>query len=707
MPKDKKKNDEPAKKRGNQSDMRAEHLLAELEGYCNASNAGKTRKWYPSFFRGYWTKFPWRIPFEEEPPDDLEEDNALDTLLSEDEKKIKRWFNYQRTHSGNAVNPWSKWIRNQLKPTKEERHPRRLLDYQVYMQDEGKNAAINAELQTRYPDKVGARDSIKWRALIARKMLAVEPEDVRDEFKKRGDDDFEEAMKEYEESEGSAANAIELDEDERAEARLRLVATVKPLLQAIREHTGYHVTLIAGAFVNGKVTVRSAHAGTVDGKNEEGQGGTDFTRWDPTGYKNNVVKQFMRYIAVVNGTPDTFNDPSSSTNKGPATASAAQSGATALPAPTMPPAPPPPSSDLPPMPTSTPTPMPPARAASLTPPPVGNLLCAQVPVARTTQSVDEGGDDDRMVVDDEQRVTTLPLADLVRLNVGSPLQREVMTMSEWERTLEGNMAKNKELLKSFNLPGEVAALMKGLRVEVKSPKRKHTGAEGGGDEEEYSGSDGESDEDENERDGTPTPAAKKSKTSAKGKRGRGKQTALVEGGVPEWPADGRVTLLQGGGGDEWAGLVDLWWAYEKSGKFVGPAKGKGTAKRLKEVSGWVGRARSGVVDLVDIHQPVWLAKAGEGDWKLVAQTGPNGMLNVLICLRWWYDGLKNDAPEIVKWREAVDDVQWAMKSILYIARSSALNHTTIPSSEAQKHTEPKLIVEIDAYFSKRNVFRGD
>ncbi|KAJ7015760.1 hypothetical protein C8F04DRAFT_985006, partial [Mycena alexandri] len=59
-----------------------------------------------------------------------------------------------------------------------------------------------------------------------------------------------------------------------------------------------------------------------------------------------------------------------------------------------------------------------------------------------------------------------------------------------------------------------------------------------------------------------------------------------------------------------------------------------------------------------------LAKAGEGDWKSVAQTGPNGMLNVLICLRWWYDTLKNDASEIVKWKEAVDDVEWAMKGIL-------------------------------------------
>ncbi|KAJ7028785.1 hypothetical protein C8F04DRAFT_1265537 [Mycena alexandri] len=136
---------------------RAEYLYTELEGYCNASAAGATREWYPKFFAMYWVKFPWAIPFNQDPPDDVKEDTRADSSLSDDEKagkkkivkdteaKIKRWFNYQCTHSGNAVNPWSKWIRSQLKPVEEEHRPRRLHDYQVYMQDEGKNAAINAE----------------------------------------------------------------------------------------------------------------------------------------------------------------------------------------------------------------------------------------------------------------------------------------------------------------------------------------------------------------------------------------------------------------------------------------------------------------------------------------------------------------------------------------------------------------------------------
>ncbi|KAJ7015761.1 hypothetical protein C8F04DRAFT_1284859 [Mycena alexandri] len=181
-------------------------------------------------------------------------------------------------------------------------------------------------------------------------MLAAETDEVREEFRKKGEEEFEEAMKDYEKSDRDGGSAIELDEAERAEARLRLVAT----------HTGYYVTLVAGGIVNGQVTVRSAHAGTVDGKNEGGQGGVDFTRWDPAGYKNNVMKQFMRYIAAANGAPEGADNPASSASN-PSSSMASTGGAAApeLP-PTTPPLPPPPSS-LPPL-------MPPMRAALINAP---------------------------------------------------------------------------------------------------------------------------------------------------------------------------------------------------------------------------------------------------------------------------------------------------------------------------------------------------
>ncbi|KAJ7699818.1 hypothetical protein B0H16DRAFT_1245924, partial [Mycena metata] len=147
-------------------------------------------------------------------------------------------------------------------------------------------------------------------------------------------------------------------------------------------------------------------------------------------------------------------------------------------------------------------------------------------------------------------------------------------------------------------------------------------------------------------------------------------------------------LLVGGGGDSWGKVVNMWWDQEKKASFVGPGKGKGTAMRPKEVSGWISRARSGgpqprIIDVfvfaarwwawwLEIN-PQWrvqtgttvkhLAKEGEGDWDSLASTGPNGMLNVVICLRWWRDALGGDEGGMAGWNEAVEDVKWALERI--------------------------------------------
>ncbi|KAJ7038842.1 hypothetical protein C8F04DRAFT_881302, partial [Mycena alexandri] len=135
----------------------------------------------------------------------------------------------------------------------------------------------------------------------------------------------------------------------------------------------------------------------------------------------------------------------------------------------------------------------------------------------------------------------------------------------------------------------------------------------------------------------------------------------------------------------WAKVIELWWAYEKAAQFKGPSKGKGTGIRPKEVSGWISRARTGgpnpaIIDVVSFASrwwtwwveinPAWrartgtmvkrLAKEGNGDWDSVASTGPNGILNILICLRWWYDALNGDQGGMSRWKEALEDVEWAM-----------------------------------------------
>ncbi|KAJ7043433.1 hypothetical protein C8F04DRAFT_1250861 [Mycena alexandri] len=737
------KKDGPPKKRGNRSDvvgLRAEHLHAELDNYCTASAAGTTRTWYPKLFKSYWEKFPWEIPFNQDPTEDALANVTADSALTAEQKaekkkvvadtevKIKRWFNYQRSHSGTGINPWMKFLRADLKPT-EERRPRRLLDYQVYMQDEEKNAAINSAMAERYPDKVGAKDSIKWRAQLARELLAAEPEEVQDEFRLKGEEEYEEAMEEYQKNEGGGANMEDFDEDARAEARARLVATVKPLLLSIRKLTGYQVTMLVGGVINGKVEVRSVHGGTVDGKNEDGPEGIDFTRWDPQGYKP-FMKHFMRYIAAANGTPQAVEGPSASTApEGSSSSASAMAPSGESPGSTIPPTAPlpplPPSSHPPAMP-SMPAP-PPARSFSVTPPPCSELVNARSAAGPKApgpsgdeeggieMDIDHAGDVDANVErgfgvrEKTPAVREKTPAEFAGLSIASPLRRSVMELtpesrrlkigrlgrlSEWDLAREENMARNKEILASQRITDE------GGVGGTKNKRAKVDGA----DEDDYSDA-GESgsDSDENdgaEREGTPTPrttrgggrgGGRAAAGGAKGrKKGKGQGQAVVVGddNVPKWAADAHVTLLAGGGGEVWTKLVNLWWDYEKAASFLGPAKGKGTAIRPKEVSGWISRARTGgpspaIIDVcsfaarwwawwVEIN-PVWrprtsvgvkrLAKEGDGDWGSVASTGPNGMLNILICLRWWYDALGGDEGGRTEWKEALEDVVWALERI--------------------------------------------
>ncbi|KAJ7202949.1 hypothetical protein B0H12DRAFT_993558, partial [Mycena haematopus] len=122
--------------------------------------------------------------------------------------------------------------------------------------------------------------------------------------------------------------------------------------------------------------------------------------------------------------------------------------------------------------------------------------------------------------------------------------------------------------------------------------------------------------------------------------------------------------------------VKLWWRHEKAASFLWPARGAGASVRPVEVKGWVARARTGGPSPAITHakdfgvrfwawwvsiNPEWgrrLAQKGDGDWTgLASQTGPNGLLNVIMCLRWWRDELREESSD---WKEAVADVHWAL-----------------------------------------------
>ncbi|KAJ6489541.1 hypothetical protein C8R47DRAFT_938705, partial [Mycena vitilis] len=135
-------------------------------------------------------------------------------------------------------------------------------------------------------------------------------------------------------------------------------------------------------------------------------------------------------------------------------------------------------------------------------------------------------------------------------------------------------------------------------------------------------------------------------------------------------------------GPLWKGLVERWWERETDSGFVVQAKGLGGKKRPSQVKDWVSRARKAgytppianaaqfgrefVTWWVDIN-PVWrtkdlpMGRFTDGSWDVLDVPGRNGMLNVLMCLKWWAEKL--GAEEAVKsgeWIEAVTDVAWVI-----------------------------------------------
>lgn len=65
-------------------------------------------------------------------------------------------------------------------------------------------------------------------------------------------------------------------------------------------------------------------------------------------------------------------------------------------------------------------------------------------------------------------------------------------------------------------------------------------------------------------------------------------------------------------------------------------------------------------------------KGGTGDWDILLKSGPNGFLSVitsLIALR--------GAAEDQSWRDAMEDVRWALQEVVLAAREKCARYVTI------------------------------
>ncbi|KAK7055631.1 hypothetical protein R3P38DRAFT_3170305 [Favolaschia claudopus] len=762
----KKDSDDAPQKRGNPGDFRGarrEWLQSRVADYCKASDDRTTRDFWKRLLAEYWAKFPWDLPMNEDPPADLEGLGRADSDLSAEElaeknaikdkmdPKIKRWFSYARHSGKGGVNPFGKWL-SQLRRV-DERAPKRLALHQVYMQDDEKNKEINRLLKERFPELVGRQNSIKERTIIARELLDAEPEEIREEYRARGEEEYQEALEEFKGGEGADAEAEE-DADARLEARTRLAVTVQPLLDSIRAITGSQVLLVTGTVVEGRFDVRTLH-GKLRGDHGL-QEGLDFTSWDPHGYKNVVMDQWMRYIIAAAAEPHATG-PTTPVNRAPAEEQPNEVDGAEKPDPPLPAAAQPNDAGTTVVdntvvdnesraPTSDEAPAAPTEgvAAAGDGAPAAPMEGVAAAGAEGEEAGGLVGDDDDAMEESEE------MAKLGRLaGVGGPLLRgvramtpnsraerifELTHMNEFYRNRENNKAMALEKLDALGIRKDIQGMMAEIRAANKRPaaadegpraKRVKTKAAAppDDDDDDYDSS-GEDDDDE---DRAPTPTQDRprprpvtrarAKPSAEAPADGAPATAspppapapavvgapesvlavveppksapaVVE--VPKWAPHCRKLLETGEGGELWKKVVEAWWKREEKANFKGPSQGAAAKERPSEIKGWIARARVGgpqppIKNVFNFTatwwvwwmrlNPTWrekvcdgrrLAKEGEGDWKVLAsQTGPNGLLNALICLRWWRDVLgSNDEREIKEWLEAVEEVDWVLNKML-------------------------------------------
>ncbi|KAJ6463768.1 hypothetical protein C8R47DRAFT_1224924 [Mycena vitilis] len=170
------------KKPGNKGDFHGQReafLRLSMDEYWAASKKGKTRRFWPVLFAQYWSKFDWHLALNEEPGDRVldataklskEEEARKEKVVTETKHKIKTWFNHQRTAMGLSRNPFTPWLSRLRRP--DDKKPKRITDYQYYMQHEKYKAAVNTEFELKHWDTPRC-DHLARRCDVARAPVGV------------------------------------------------------------------------------------------------------------------------------------------------------------------------------------------------------------------------------------------------------------------------------------------------------------------------------------------------------------------------------------------------------------------------------------------------------------------------------------------------------------------------------------------------------
>ncbi|KAJ7725578.1 hypothetical protein B0H16DRAFT_1736105 [Mycena metata] len=685
-------------------------------------------------------------------------------------RKIKTWYNHHRHAMGLTSNPYAPWLARFRRP--EGSAPKRVTDYQFYMQHEDFKAAVEAEFQARHGHKP-REQHLALRCEVAREFFQAEPEQVKERIREEAREEHKEQVELWKDAEEGLPSVREEDQQE---ARVRFAQVVAPLLNGLRLYTGYHITLIAGRITTeNSVDVVSLHAGKT--KTKAGPDtGLDFPQWAEDAYKDKLLDHFVRYLI------DAHQEPKDDDNGGGPTEDTTT--------------------------TSTPNPQGPAPLNS-TPIPQGPAPLNSTPIPHGPAPLNALANDDEDMPMQLlppsglaavlARPATPPVAGSLEARMAtltvleSPLRRELEglpsnqrrsrvmeleKMSKLGLQRENNAARDREgalaltesmkqlaatqaAADSHGKRGEkrtAAGKARGGRHKTKRARRASKGSDdgeesavssesdatdgegrvepprtrgrarrggneeqngsadggGGGDDEQQHGGGGDDehqnqngaadggsgvDEEQNgggDGGGGGSDEQRENDEQQNGGPGAGgggvgkQKKAVNKGGnvkVPKWAGDalaGLEDVQLDSGWTGWEGMINLWWNIESAGGFAAGKK-LSTTNRPTEVQWWIQRARKGTPPIKDPAafagswtrwwcglNPTWrrgdggidaMLKEGggeEGEWDALDVRGVNGLLSVLMCLKWWRNAVEEEEKD---WVMAVADVTWVLEQL--------------------------------------------
>ncbi|KAH9855414.1 hypothetical protein C2E23DRAFT_882800 [Lenzites betulinus] len=289
---------------GNFHGARQDYLLEHVETFVNIKGAGRAtqKNFWEKLYAGYWSQWPWYVPPDKEPdeglwqePDTTDPDNlqAKGDAIKLIQDQIQ---NHMRHLRNNYLRPRDNIWAPLLQELRERAHPpappRMLADWQLYMSKK------TDEIQEAFDDRwttagLGPDHVLAYRAQIARELLAQESAEFKtslvDELKAM----HEVALADFD-RETMPAWAAMHTEQTRQSAQDNIATIVQPLLELIREYTGYYITLIAGIPMSSgdrDFKLKILNAGKVVAGQEYGWHEIDAER-----FKTDVMGSFTRFL---------------------------------------------------------------------------------------------------------------------------------------------------------------------------------------------------------------------------------------------------------------------------------------------------------------------------------------------------------------------------------------------------------------------------